>query len=568
MADYRPAECAYCPALTWCEIRANGKPQCRACKVERFFERVLYPPLNLRLLKWQRDVLRDLYGTVEPETGLRVYRRALIEVPKKNGKSFLVGGLPLYHLEMESTEIRPEAYGAAAAKDQAGIVFRSAAALVKANPDLMSRFRLLESTKRIVKRDGNGTYVVLSSDGDINDGVEPSLAIVDELHRWKTAKAQALYTALTKGTISRREPLIPEITTAGAENESPIWLEEHELAVQKLRGEVESPRFYVAIWSADEKQIEADPEYWKSRAARVEANPSHEDNGGFLRDEAIKDELDKALTNPVKRAEYLRFHLNIKVASTQEHAIDMQKWRECGGDVDLRTWPSLHEDELRLLISKWGLAEKPCWAGVDASWTTDMTGLSFVFPPEHPEGVWTVLPFAYMAEGKLMDLTRRTKRNEIPRWAEQGFIRATPGNAVDTNEVKNRIRWAAEMFELREIAFDPWNFRNPAADLAGEGFRCAEIAQGYRLLSEPTKKLLEIYENRQLRHGNHPVLNWHASCLALQGDRKDNVQPAKPERQKSANRVDLMSSTITAMNRALVAEESTIEYTGVWSVSA
>src|SRR5450631_515095 len=106
VADYRPETCAYCQTDTWCEIRANGKPQCRACKIERFFARILYPPLGYRLLAWQRKVLRDIYGTVSPEDGRRRYRSAYISVGKKNGKSFLIGGLPLYHLLMEDERIR------------------------------------------------------------------------------------------------------------------------------------------------------------------------------------------------------------------------------------------------------------------------------------------------------------------------------------------------------------------------------------------------------------------------------------------------------------------------------
>src|ERR1700681_2750242 len=164
VADYRPTTCAYCQADTWCEIRANGKPQCRACKVERFFAEILYPPLGYRLLAWQRKVLRDLYGTVSPEDGRRRYRSAYISVGKKNGKSFLIGGLPLYHLPLEN-ERNPEAYGAAAAKEQASPVLTAAAELVAANPELQSRLRVLPSTKRIVRRDGGGFYVVLSADG-------------------------------------------------------------------------------------------------------------------------------------------------------------------------------------------------------------------------------------------------------------------------------------------------------------------------------------------------------------------------------------------------------------------
>ena len=104
MPDYRPETCAYCQSDTWCEIRANGKPQCRACKVERFFAEILYPPLGYQLLAWQRKVLRDIYGSVLPEDGRRRYRHGFVSVAKQNGKSFLFAGLPLYHLLMENVQ--------------------------------------------------------------------------------------------------------------------------------------------------------------------------------------------------------------------------------------------------------------------------------------------------------------------------------------------------------------------------------------------------------------------------------------------------------------------------------
>ena len=80
---------------------------------------------------------------------------------------------------------------------------------------------MLPSTKRIVRRDGGGFYAVLSADGDLQDGIEPSLAIRDEVHRWKTLRAETLHDVITKGQISREEPLDIGITTAGAEYESP-----------------------------------------------------------------------------------------------------------------------------------------------------------------------------------------------------------------------------------------------------------------------------------------------------------------------------------------------------------
>jgi phage terminase large subunit-like protein len=256
-------------------------------------------------MKWQRKILRDIYGTLIPEDGTRQYRHAYISVAKQNGKSFVFGGLPIFHLLMEDEET-PEAYGCAAAKDQASIIFKATTRLISANPELRHRFRVLESTKRILRRDGGGSYAVLSADGDLQDGTPPSLLLRDELHRWTTKRSETLYSVLTKGQVSRGEPLDIAITTAGSEYESPLWFAEYETAKQVLEGSISIRNRYAAIWAADEKRIHSDSEYWKSREARVAANPSHEDLGGFLRDSALADELELALMRPSERARYLR----------------------------------------------------------------------------------------------------------------------------------------------------------------------------------------------------------------------------------------------------------------------
>jgi phage terminase large subunit-like protein len=558
--DYSLDTCAYCDSDTWCEVRANGEPQCRACKVEAFFTEILYPPLGYQLMGWQRKVIRDIYGTLRPD-GLRQYRHGYISAAKQNGKSFLFGGLPLYHLLMEN-EINPEAYGCAAAKDQAGIVFRSAARLVIANPDLRSRFKLLESTKRILRIGGGGFYAVLSADGDVQDGIRPSLLLRDEVHRWKSQRAETLYDVVTKGQISRREPLDLGISTAGAEYESPLWFREYEHSKRILDGTLQAKTYYAAIYEANAHKIDNDPEYWKSREARVAANPSHEDLGGFLKDSAIVGELEKAIAEPSQRSKYVRYHLNTPLKASEDPVVNMTQWQRCGGGVDLREWP---EYDVDLLIRKWGLLEKPCWAGVDASWTTDLTAVVYVFPPFEGGEVWTLLPFFFMPAERVPEL-ERTCRVPYSTWIRQGFIEVTPGNGIDMRAVKQRIHWGREMFDLREMPFDRFNFRTQAMELLDEGIQAVEITQSFLHLSHPTKFLLSSYVDQKVRHGNNPVLNWMASCLQLQYDHKDNCQPSKPERGKSAKRIDGIAATVTALARATLAHESTINYTGLYSV--
>jgi phage terminase large subunit-like protein len=462
---------------------------------------------------------------------------------KKNGKSFLTGGLPIYHLLMEDDEVNPEAYGCGAARDQASIVFKAAARLVRANPDLGWRLKILESTKRIVRRDGGGFYQVLSGDGDVQDGIEPSLLILDEIHRYRSGKAETLYDVTTKGQLSRPNPLALAITTAGSEFESPLWFREYEFAKAVMRGALKSDTTYVAIWEADRKRMESDPEYWKSREARVAGNPSHEDLGGFLKDAAIVKERDKAINQPAEKSKYLRYNLNVPIQSYDEPIIDITKWRTCCGDVDVSGWP---EYDFKQLVRDWGLANKPCWAGVDASWATDLTSLVFCFPPDRDFARWTLLPFFWMPKDRIPDL-ERVCRVPFASWAERKFIEATDGETIDMRAVKDRVTWGRGTFNLREVCFDRAYFLEQAKDLCEAGISAIEVQQDFMHLSSPTKKLLQLVVEKNLRHGNHPVLNWNAGCLQLKYDGKDLCQPAKPERLKSTKRIDGIAAAVDAI---------------------
>ena len=102
--------------------------------------------------------------------------------------------------------------------------------------------------------------------------------------------------------------------------------------------------------------------------------------------------------------------------------------------------------------------------------------------------------------------------------------------------------------------------------LRADGILTVEIQQTFMHLSHPTKFLLGAYLDQKIRHGNHPVLNWMASCLQLQYDHKDNCQPSKPERGKTAKRIDGIAATVTALARATVVQQNTIRYTGLRSV--
>ena len=308
--------CSFCQnAISYGKVLGNNQILCRGCEVCMFFENKLtltadYAGKPFLLMDWTQGVLRDLFGTLDEE-GLRLFKDVYLEVPKKNTKTTLCAGLVVYCL-VSTPGTGTEVYSAATTKDQAGQVFNAAVQMVRSNKGLRDRLRIIPSSKRIIKaNDPSSFYAALSADGDIHDGIQPAFVVRDELHRWRTRKAYDLNEILERGMITRRESMVIDITTAGVADESPLCWRRHEYARQIKEGVFTDRRFYGRVWAADEGMLRADPKYWMSREARVQANPSHEDNGGYLKDAVLADLCTKAQNDPIAQADYKRYHLNI-----------------------------------------------------------------------------------------------------------------------------------------------------------------------------------------------------------------------------------------------------------------
>jgi phage terminase large subunit-like protein len=494
------------------------------------------------LVPWQEEALSEIFGQLD-EAGNRIIEMAYLEVPKKAGKSEMAAGLALFVLLTTSTP-GCQVYGAAAATRQALNVFRAACKMVDQSPILAKRLRVLRGTHRIIKRsDPESFYAAVAADGDFGDGVNPAVVIADEIHRWKTRKQLDNWDVLSNGGITRRQTLTIAITTAGVQNESPLAWRLHEKARKIAAGIVSDAKFYGRIYGAAKEDDPADPATW------IKANPSLKQNGGFLdiekiREKYVSHEAEGDLTS------FKRYYLNMW-DQKESRAIDMVKWDASAGDWQaIGLLPKSPVEKVRAfppaLMARF--QKRRCWAGVDLSMTTDLSAVSLVFPDDG--GSYDVLAFFWMPEEAV---PQRERRDGMPyqRWAEQGFIELSPGEVIDYREITARLEWAAQMFDLEEIGFDPWNSRQISVPMIEKGHSCIEIRQGVATLSEPSKKLLELVAGAKLHHGGHPVLRWNASCLSTK-ESNDNLMFSKPERSKSSSRIDGIAATVNALSRAIV----------------
>lgn len=474
------------------------------------------------LIPWQEEALRHMFGELDEE-GNWLTQTVYLELPKKAGKSEFAAGLNVMALALAQ---KPgfQVYGAAASQKQSLNVFRAACKMIEQNPELSRRLRIMRGTSRIIKRnDPDSFYAAIAADGDFSDGMNPGFVVADEVHRWRTRKQMENWDVLTLSGVTRKQSMTVAITTAGVQDESPLAWRLHEKARQIKDGLFSDDSFYGRVFGAS---VEDD---WKDEKSWL-CNPSLKENGGFLDIKAIRKIFD-AIANEADASAFKRYFLNLW-GTAETRAIKPEAWKACGS-------------ETRSLI------DRPCYAGLDLSSTIDLTSLVLVFPSE--DGSHDVLPFFWMPAERVSE---RQGRDKVPYrdWIKAGLIETTPGDVIDYSFIKAKLAWAREMFELREVGFDPWHatqlVTEQGSGLMDQGFNCVAIRQGFQTISEPTKKLLELVAAKRLRHGGHKVLAWNADCLETKSDGNDNIRPVKPDRSKSSKRIDGMVALIMALSRA------------------
>jgi phage terminase large subunit-like protein len=461
------------------------------------------------LQPWQRAIVGNLFGWKRSD-GRRRYREALIFVPRKCGKSELAGGLGNL-LVFADGEPGAQVYCAAADREQARLVFNAAKTMVVAEPELSERSKVY--TNAIVVPNTNSVLKVVSAEAYSKHGINAHGIIIDELHAQPN---RDLVDVLTTSTGARRQPLVIHITTADYDRES-ICNEKYDYACKVRDGVIEDPAFLPVIYEGTSDDDWTEPKVW----ARVNPNL-----GVSISEEYLERECRRARETPTYENTFKRLHLNIR---TQQDVrwLSLEQWDACGDVV----------------VNEFDLRGRQCYVGLDLSTTTDVSALVMVFKDD--DGVVTLVPRFWIPGENAQE---REHRDRVPyvTWARQGLIEMTPGNVVDYDVIRARINELREVYDIVDIAIDPWNATHLATQLSGDGLEVVTFGQGFKDMTSPTKELEALVLSGKLRHGGHPVLRWMASNVAVEMDAAGNLKPSK---KKSTERIDGIVATIMALGR-------------------
>lgn len=471
------------------------------------------------LVPWEKELTWELFGRVKDD-GYRQYRTCYEEIPKKNGKSEFAGAIGLLLLAGDG-EFGGEVYGAAADKEQAGLVYSVAAQMVRQNYVLSNRLEIIDSKKRIVDHKTASFYQALSSEAYTKHGINPSAIIFDELHAQPTRE---LWDVLVDGTdYARSQQLILALTTAGVYDVNSICWEVREHARQVKEGLIEDKTILPVMFCADKDKDRVDDE-----AVWARVNPSL---GHIFTLDKIREDFEAAKRNPAKMNNFMRFRLNMWVNQVTRW-LSMDDWDRGNHPIDKKT-----------------LLKRLCFGGLDLSSTTDLTAFALVFPPFEDDLFWRFLVKFYVPEETIF---KRSKEDRVHYdiWAKQGYITATPGNVVDYAFIRKDVVNAAKIYNLLEVAYDPWGAVKLATELDNmDGVTMVEHRQGYKSMSPPTKELYNLVTAGLVAHGGNPVLRWCADNMVVVSDEAENVKPAK---NKARERIDGIVAVINALGRAIL----------------
>ena len=473
------------------------------------------------LLPWQEAIIRDVFGTVK-ENGYRQYNTAYVEIPKKNGKSELAAGVALY-MTCGDNEWGAEVYGCASDRQQASIVFDVAVDMVEQCPALKKRIKPVMSVKRLVYKPTNSFYQVLSAEAYTKHGLNVHAVIFDELH---SQPNRELFDVMTKGSgDARTQPLFFLITTAGTDRHS-VCFEQHQKAEDILQGRKTDPTFYPVIYGASD---DAD---WSSEDVWRKANPSL---GHTIDIEKVRNAYLSAKDNPAEENIFRQLRLNQWVKQSTRW-MQMEKWDACAFPVDERE-----------------LLGRECYGGLDLSSSIDITAFVLVFPPRNDTEKYIFLPYFWIPEENMI---RRVRRDHVPYdvWEKQGFLQTTEGDVIHYGFIENFIDGLGKKFHIKEIAFDRWGAVQMVQNLEGLGFTIVPFGQGFKDMSPPTKRLMELVLEKNIAHGGHPVLRWMMDNIFVRTDPAGNI---KPDKEKSTEKIDGAVATIMGLDRAIRNEGST-----------
>ena len=471
--------------------------------------------MKLKLEPWQKFIVINLFGWVDPVNMMRRFREAYVAVSRKNGKSALAAGICLYMLVADD-ETGAEVYCGATNEKQSLEVFKPAKMMANKRTDMCSHYGIEINARNLaIPGDGSKFEPVIGNPGD---GASPHLWVVDEYH--EHPDSSQVDTAIT-GMGAREQPMLLMITTAGTDTSSPCYDKHREL--QKILNNTtqgdDVERIFGIMYGVD---VDDD---WMSPDVLRKANPNY---GISVNDEYLRTQQASAIRNSKNQNKFLIKHLN-KWVNAKTAWLTAKAWSDCGGYLDERDF-----------------ADMPMICALDLASKRDICSFVRVYYEDRKDGRhYYVFGHHFLPGERIND---DDANNSYSSWVTDGYLTVTGEHETDLDDVEEHVTDFLGVGNVREVTYDPWKATQMAQRLEKSGAEIVEFRQNAQMMSPAMDEVESAIYAGRLHHDGCPILTWMAGNTVVKPYKTDFKTPTK---EKPHQKIDGIVALIMGVGRAM-----------------
>lgn len=441
---------------------------------------------------------------------LRRYETAVLEICRKNGKTFLIAVIfiILFFTEPKFSKFYSVAPNGMLSRE----IQQQIREIIASSPALEGKFK--------VRRDdilcllNQNDYIPLAFSNNEMDGKMPNAFVADEVG---ALTINYPIEAMRSGQLMIRNKIGFIISTKYPTIQNPFE-DEITKAKQVLDGVRDDTSFFSLLYEPDtSKNWEVDDNIILQSNPLAAIIPD-------VFDDIVKKRTD-AITMSSKRQNFLTKHLNIIYQGLgTETFIDPQDVIACRGDVDF--------------------SGKNVYVGVDLSETIDNTAVAIVALDDDKETILAhVMGFIPTDSIESKSLNEKVPYSE---WIERGWCIDCGDRVIDYSVVEEYVFMLEQKFGCKVVAigYDRWNALSSAQKWDAV-YETVEIKQHSRVLHSPTKLLRDKILQHKFRYNEDRMLEINFQNARCIYDSNRNLYVNK---KRSVGKIDKVVALINAIS--------------------
>lgn len=440
--------------------------------------------------KWSDSGYEDYYGEKPTKKQLRRFKKAILLIARKNGKSTLCAALSL--TEMMCGTGGNDIVCSSNDDAQATIIFDE---VNNMREQFDKKNRRTHKNMKGIFNLRNKSKIFKISDRTLNkEGRNIDGAILDESNEMTD---NVIAKSIDQSQSTKDEPWFINITTEGFVNDGYLD-KELKYGRSVLAKEIEDHTLLVWLYTQD-----SEAEIWRDQKTWQKSNPSL---GLIKKTKYIKDQIRKAQHDKAERVFMLAKDFNIK----QNNAAAWLLAEEIAND------------------EKFDIAEfrgKFAIGGVDLSKSGDLACARLMFIRD---GKKHTISQYFIPESKLDTLPVEYKPM-FDEWTGTDRITVCDGNENDFSKV---TAWFVKMvkefgIKVYKVGYDKWSAIYWVKEMEALGFDMKQVVQDWGSISEPMKIVEADLRKKLVNYGNDSLDRWCLENTALTINTKREIMPIK-----------------------------------------